>query len=145
MKYRFLLLAILAASALTSLAQNEKKAMPPVAAKTAFEKAFPAAGNVKWGKENAGYEANFSLKGKQMAAVYDNNGILKETEEDIKIIALPSPVTAYIKTHYANVAIKEAAKITKTGGEINYEAEVNKKDLIFDSNGKFIRQEKDED
>ena len=145
MKYRLLLLAMLTASALTSLAQNEKKAIPPVAAKTAFEKAFPGAEKVKWGKEKAGYEVNFSLKGKQMAAVYDNNGVLKETEEDIKITALPSPVTTYIKTHYANAAIKEAAKITKAGGEINYEAEVNKKDLIFDVNGKFIREEKDED
>ena len=144
MKYRFLLLLMLTA-ALSCFAQKEKKATPPAGAKMAFEKAFPGAEKVKWGKEKAGYEAEFVLKGKQMSAVYDNSGALKETEEDITIAALPLPVTTYIKQHYTNAVIKEAAKITKPGGEITYEAEVNKKDLIFDAGGKFIREEKDKD
>jgi Putative beta-lactamase-inhibitor-like, PepSY-like len=136
---------MLTTAAFSCFAQEEKKSMPPAAAKTAFEKAFPGAEKIKWGKEKAGYEAEFVLKGKQLSAVYDNSGALKETEEDITIAALPLPVTIYIKQHYTNAVIKEAAKITKPGGDITYEAEVNKKDLIFDAGGKFIRIEKDKD
>jgi hypothetical protein len=145
MKCSFLLLTLCAAANLTGFAQNGKKAMPSAAGKTAFEKSFPGVEKVKWGKEKNDYEATFVLRGKQMATVYDNSGVLKETEEDIKIAALPPSVTTYIKEHYPNTTIKEAAKITKPNGEISYEAKVNKKDLIFDASGKFIREEKDED
>ena len=33
--------------------------------------------------------------------------------------------------------------ITKPGGEVNYEAEVNGHDLIFNKDGKYIRTTKD--
>ena len=145
MKHPILLLIALTVVTLSVTAQKEKKMAPPAAATTAFGKAFPGAEKVKWGKEKNDYEAEFVLKGKEMAAVYDNSGVLKETEEDIKIAALPSSVLIYVKEHYPKAVIKEAAKITMPTGEINYEAEVNKKDLIFDASGKFIREVKDAD
>jgi len=144
MKVPFLIPIVLAIS-LAVLAQTGDKAMPPAAAKAAFAKAFPGAEKAKWEKEKKGYEVEFSLGGKQMSAVYDKTGAIKETEEDIKTDALPAAVVSYVKTHYPKETIKEAAKITLPNGELNYEAEVNKKDLIFDANGKFIREEKDVD
>jgi hypothetical protein len=45
--------------------------------------------------------------------------------------------------HYSGAPIKEASKIVKTNGEVNYEALVNGKDVMFDSNGKFIKVAKD--
>ena len=39
--------------------------------------------------------------------------------------------------------IKEGAKITKADGTVNYEAEVNGTDVIFDASGKFIKEAKD--
>jgi len=145
MKKKFSLLAILTVLAFTGFAQKEKNTAAPAAAKAAFEKAFPGSTKIKWGKEKADYEVNFSLQGKEMSAVYDGKGILKETEEDIKIQALPAVTVDYIKQHYKGAAIKEAAKITKPDGTINFEAEVNKKDLIFKADGTFIKEEKDED
>jgi hypothetical protein len=138
------LIIALAASSVFSQARP-KQAAPPAAAKTAFEKAFPGASKIKWGKEKEEYEVNFVQNGKEMAAVYDAGGHLKETEVDIKQSELPAPVLDYIKQHYKGASVKEAAKITKPGGEVNYEAEVNKKDIIFDAAGKFLREEKDED
>jgi hypothetical protein len=126
-------------------AQTGDKTMAPAAAKMAFAKAFPGAEKAKWGKEKKGYEVEFSLGGKQMSAVYDKTGAIKETEEDIKTDALPAAVVSYVKAHYPKETIKEAAKITLPGGAVNYEAEVKKKDLIFDAAGKFIREEKDVD
>ena len=136
MKGKLLFCVLFTTQSLTGFAQKS-------VAIAAFEKAFPHATKVKWSKEKEDYEVNFSFNAKEMSAVYSNNGILKETEESIKVAALPASVTDYIKQHYTNVHIKEAARITKPTGEINYEAEVNKTDLIFDATGKFIRQQKD--
>lgn len=144
MKNALLLIGGLALATI-ALAQGTDKAMPPAAAKTAFAKAFPGAEKARWGKEKKAYEVDFNLGSRKMSALYDKAGVLQETEEDIRPEALPGTVTSYVKTHYPKNHITEAAKITKPNGEVNYEAEVNKKDLIFDASGKFIREEKDAD
>ncbi|MBS1567677.1 MAG: PepSY-like domain-containing protein, partial [Bacteroidetes bacterium] len=82
---------------------------------------------------------------KEMAAVYNAAGVLKETEWEIKNSELPASVSGYVKQHYKGAAIKEAAKIKKSTGEVVFEAEVNKKDLIFDESGKFLRVEEDKE
>lgn len=123
--------------------KKEKSAKAPAAAQAAFQKAFPGATKVKWEKENADYEVNFTQGKKELSAVYDAAGILKETEEEIAVSALPATVAPYIKQHYKGATIKEAAKITKANGEVNYEAELNKMDVIFDKDGKFIKEAKD--
>lgn len=119
---------------------------PPAAVKTSFEKAFPGASKVKWGKEGTDeFEAEFVKGGKEYSAVFDSKGTLKETEEEIKPDALPAAATAYLAQHYKGTAVKEAAKITTPAGVVTYEAEVNKKDLLFDASGKFIKAASDKD
>ena len=78
-----------------------------------------------------------------MSALFDANGTMTELELAIKITELPSAATDYISKNYKGAAIKEAAKITKSGGEINYEAEVRGTDLIFDATGAFLKQIKE--
>jgi hypothetical protein len=51
-------------------------------------------------------------------------------------------VINYLQANYANKKIKESAKITSAAGIITYEAEVEDKDLIFDGNGKFLKEVK---
>ena len=144
MKKHLLLLTIAFGAAGAVLAQKEEKGItPPAVVKTAFEKGFPGATKPKWEKEDGDYEVGFADKGNKMTAVYDAKGVLKETEVMIKESELPAGVTDYLKAHYKGAAIHEAARITKPDGTINYEAEVNKKDVIFDSKGKFIKEEKD--
>jgi hypothetical protein len=129
--------------ALAAFAQKEKNTTASPEARNAFTKAFPAASKVKWEKEKANYEVNFVQNAQTMSAVYDAKGNLQETEQDIKIAELPAGVVDYIKQNYKGATVKEAARITKANGEINYEAEVNKKDLVFDTKGKFIKEVKD--
>lgn len=74
----------------------------------------------------------------EMSAVYDSNGVCKETELSIPGTRLPVAVKAYILKNYNGNKIKEAAKITAADGTVTYEAEVNKQDLIFDATGKFL-------
>ena len=131
------LLLMLAAAGLTLSVAAQT---PPAAVKTGFEKHFPGATKVKWDKEGTDeYEAEFQKAGKEYSAVFDSKGTLKETEEEMKPSELPAAVTAYISQHYKNAVIKEAARITTPNGVVTYEAEVNKKDLLFDATGKFIK------
>ncbi len=147
MKQYSFLMAIALCIGSVCLAQQEekegKKIVAPQAARAAFVKAFPGSSNVRWVKEDANYEAEFKQNSKVMSAVFDNKGTLMETEVNIKTSELPAPVLQYVKEHYKGASIKEAAKITKPNGEVNYEAEVKKANLLFDANGKFIKEDKD--
>ena len=142
MKKNLLVVFNLAVFCITACAQKMDESKIPVAAKQAFVQKYPGLTG-KWEKENGNYEVNFKKDGKTMSAVIDAKGSILETETDIAIQELPAAVGPYIKMHYKGAAIKEAARIEKPNGEINYEAEVNKKDVLFDTNGKFIKEAKD--
>ena len=114
----------------------------PSAVTNSFTKSFPNTTVKKWDKEGGKYEANFTKDGKTMSATFTAAGALEETETDIKISELPSAVADYVKANYKNASIKEAAVIER-GNQKMYEAEVNGKDLLFDMNSKFLKEEKD--
>ena len=114
----------------------------PAAVKASFNSAYPGI-TAKWEKEGSNYEVNFRKGGRAMSAVIEPSGSITETETTIGISELPSKVAAYITGHYPGKQIKEASKIIKADRSVNYEAEVNGKDVIFDANGKFIREAKD--
>jgi hypothetical protein len=114
----------------------------PAAVKAAFAKKYPRA-TAKWERENGKYEAAFKQKGHTMSALFDTNGTMAESEIDIKVGDLPAATLAYVKEHYKGKIIKEASRITKADGTINYEADVSGKDVIFDESGKFVKETKD--
>ncbi|RWY48060.1 PepSY-like domain-containing protein [Mucilaginibacter gilvus] len=137
-------IAIASVMGLTASAQKINSAKVPASVKKSFSLAYPSVKTVKWEKENGGYEAGFKQGNSEMSAFFKADGTQKESETEIKATELPAAVALYVKEHYKGAAIKEAAKITKTAtGEINYEAEVKGKDLLFDKDGKFIRIAKD--
>ena len=142
MKKLMMLSAIAAIVSITACGQKLDAAKVPAAVKASFTKNFPGA-TAKWEKENANYEAGFKKDGHEMSALFDANGTMTESEMEIKVAELPTAVTTYLNTNYKGVKVKEAAKITKAGGEVNYEAEVKGKDLIFDANGNFLKEVKD--
>jgi hypothetical protein len=145
MKFTKTTAAILIATGmgLTAMAQKLSPTLVPAAVKASFEKAYPGIKNVKWEKEKGDFEAGFKQGSKEMSAVFKADGTQVEAETEINAATLPASVFVYIKQHYKGAAVKEAAKITKAGGEVNYEAEVKGKDLVFDSTGKFIKVAKD--
>lgn len=135
-------LALVLLTASYSFAQ-EKSATPTAQAKATFKQQFPAATKVKWEKEKGDFEVNFMEKGTEMSAVFSPQGSLKETERTITAAELPEPAKAYLEKNYKGKKIKEAAKITKADASVNYEAKINKTDLLFDASGKFIKVAKD--
>ncbi|MES2006077.1 MAG: PepSY-like domain-containing protein [Bacteroidota bacterium] len=139
MKKIFLGLALMLTIAVTA----QKNDAAPAAAKAAFAKAYPNATKVKWEKEDGNYEVSFVDKGNELSAIYNAKGVLQESEHEMKVSELPANIQAYMKEHYKGITVKGAAKITKADGSINYEAAIKGKDVLFDANGKFLKESKD--
>ena len=114
----------------------------PAAVQESFKKNFPDVTVKKWEKEDGNFEANFSKDGKTMSATFDAEGAWMETETGIAIKDLPASVSYYVKEHYSGATIREAAMLKTPKGDM-YEAEIKGKDLLFDMNGKFLKEEKD--
>ena len=132
----------LSAVIITASAQKLKESEVPAVVVKAFEKQHPGIKGEKWEKEKGDFEVGFTNSNVKTTEVYDAKGIFKESEVEIKPTELPATATNYIAIMYKGAKIKEATKITKALGEVNYEAEVNGSDVIFDAKGKFIKAEK---
>lgn len=142
MKKLMMMSALVAAIGFSACGQKLDASKVPAAVKAAFAKQYPGI-TTKWEKEDGKFEAGFKQNGNTMSALFEANGTMTESEMDIKVSDLPATVLAYVKDHYKGKTIKEGAKITKADGTVNYEAEVDGKDVIFDSNGKFLKEVKD--
>ena len=141
MKKLLSLVALATAIGFSACAQKLNASKVPAAVKATFEKQYPGV-SVKWEKEDGKYEAGFKQNDNTMSALYEANGTMTESEMDIKVSDLPASVLAYVKENYKGKKIKEGAKITKSDGTVNYEAEVDGKDVIFDATGKFLKEMK---
>ncbi len=138
----FIMIAAITFTALSACGQKLKESQVPAAARAAFQKQYPNT-KASWDKEDANYEVNFKKGGKEMSAIIDENGTIVETETMIAVSDLPASVSDYMNKYYKGIKVKEAAKIVKANGDVNYEAEIAHKDIVFDGNGKFIKEEKE--
>ena len=112
----------------------------PAAVKAKFAKLYPNVTKVKWGKEDANYEAGFEMNKTEMSCVFDASGNLLETETEIEVSALPKTILDYCAKNYAGKKVSEGAKLVDSQNVTTYEAEIKGiGDLIFDSNGKFLK------
>lgn len=133
---------MMVAAMITSLtfAQKLQEKDVPAPVKTAFQKNFPQAKVEKWEKEGINFEAEFELNKSEQSVLFDAQGDIIETEIEIEISELPNRILDYVKKNYIGQSVKEAAKITDTKGTLTYEVEIKGMDLLFDSNGKFIKE-----
>ncbi|MCZ2357619.1 MAG: PepSY-like domain-containing protein [Bacteroidia bacterium] len=144
MKKTVILLSVMF-TVLSANAQKISDKEVPAVVKSALQKNYPNAKELKWEKEKGNYEAEFEVNETDYSLLIDASGNILETEIEIKVDALPAKVKDYITKNYAGQKIKEATKITSSKGVVTYEAEVKGKDLIFDSNGNFIKEEPEND
>ena len=72
-----------------------------------------------------------------MSVLFNEDGTKDAVEVSIAIDELPEAAKKYAT---AKGVIKDAAKITKADKSIQYEAEVNGKDLLFDEQGKPLQK-----
>ncbi len=139
MKTAIIFIAGLAGVITTAQAQKLSPSKVPSSVKHAFTKMHPGVKRVNWEKERSDYEAVFKLNGNEVSENYSPSGKLMESEVAIKVADLPKPVLDYIALHHKGAKITEAAKISKTNGQVQYEAEIAGKDLIFDEKGNPIK------
>lgn len=123
-----------------SFAQKVQEKNVPANVKTTFKKTYTAVTEVKWDKEGENYEASFDLNKKANSVLINAQGNVIETEVEMELRRLPKGILDYVKTHYVGRQAKEGAKITDAKGIVTYEVEIKGMDLIFDSNGKFIKE-----
>lgn len=149
MKKVFTVIAILATLNTQTFAQEKKegkdemksKVTVPSTVKTSFSRKYPNASKVTWEKENGNYEANWGGKsGEDNSAQFTSAGDFIEIVNAISVSELPSPVIKYVKENYNGSRITEAGKVTDAKGKLTYEAEVNRKDIIFDEKGNFVKK-----
>jgi uncharacterized membrane protein YkoI len=132
MKNKIVIMSLMFGSiALSSQAQEISKEKVPEIIKSALTNAYPKAKDVEWDKEGKGYEASFENGNEELSVVLDAKGKIIETEKEIEFSALPDTIKMALK----GKTVSEAAIITKNGKTF-YEAEVEGKDLIFDTHGK---------
>lgn len=140
-------------------AQKLKEADIPAAVKETFTKQFPNVKKAEWEKEGDNYEAEFKVsrvvmddknakkENLEKSVVYSAAGVLLETEEEIKLSALPAVISEYLSKNYVGYTSEEASKITDNKGTVTYEVELEKGkeelDVVFDANGAFLKKETD--
>ena len=131
----------------TTFAQEKNegtgKITVPSVVKSALYKKYADAKHVTWEKEKGNYEANWGGKsGEDNSVQFTRVGDFIEIVNAIPVSQLPEPVIVYVNKHYKGAHISEAGKVTDAKGKTSYEAEVNRKDLIFDEKGNFVQAEK---
>ena len=120
-------------------AQAQKLVVPEVV-KAKVKALYPQANDVDWELEDGNYEAEIEQKGSSdVSVVLNAQGSVLETETEIKVSELPTAVRTYVAQQLGNKKIKEAAKIVKADNTVEYEAQVGKKDYLFDSVGVFLK------
>jgi hypothetical protein len=115
----------------------------------AFSKQFPTIKKVKWSVEKSGeYEVEFNFSKAETSVLFDEKGTILEVETEISKKELPETIKTSLKTDFAEYKIGEVEKVV-TNGVTTYEMEAKKGkdkfDLIFDTNGKFLKKEVDKD
>lgn len=123
-----------------SFAQKMQEKNVPANVKSSFKKKYPTVKKVKWEKEEGKYEASFYVVKTDNSVLMDLQGNIIETEVEIELNQLPKSILDYVKLNYVGKKPLEAAKITGAKGKVTYEVEIKGMDLIFDSNGKFLKE-----
>ena len=96
-----------------------------------------------WEKEKGNYEANWGGKsGEDNSVQFTPSGNFIEIVKAIPVSELPKPVLNYVTEHYKSAKLGDMGKVNDAKGNTSYEVEIHGKDVIFDENGNFEKEEK---
>lgn len=123
---------------------HEHIKIPAVVKKANIEK-YPESKmhQITWEKEKGNYEANWGGKdGEANSVQYSPSGQFLEIVKEIPVKDLPKGVTAYAREHYKTTKFGDVGKVLDAAGKTFYEVEIHGKDVLFDENGNFVKEEK---
>jgi Putative beta-lactamase-inhibitor-like, PepSY-like len=113
----------------------------PASVKESFHSKFEGASKVEWKrKSDQNYEAEFKLKGVEVAAKFDQKGKWLETETTIEQSELTKDIRATISTDYKDYKIIETQKVERADDkQILFEVHLENAEEIlklqFEGNG----------
>ena len=114
---------------------------PPEVVLNAFQEKFTGAEKISWMQEEENeWEAEFMMGEKKMSACFDNSGSWFETETEVGVNELPSPVVDSINFKFMGYEIGEAAAIEKinfTGFEILIVKEGGELEILITAEGEI--------
>ena len=122
-----------------TFAQKIAEDKVPTLVQFSFYNSHPSIKNVQWEKEDANFEAQYTLQKINYSVVISADGKILETEEEIEVAQLSKNIVAYVAKNYPNKKIISAAKITNSKKVQTFEAAIKGKDLIFDTKGNFVK------
>jgi hypothetical protein len=112
----------------------------PEAVRSAFDKQFDNTMMVEWKMRDGIYKAKFNQGLKKHTAEFSSSGELLSKGEKIGKDDLPTAVSDAIKTSYASSNIDEVYRIEKKG-QTCYKVKLdNDKKVIYDAQGKVIKE-----
>ena len=111
----------------------------PVAVIDEFTLRYPDAKSISWQYRGEHYQADFKNNKMATMAILSQEGILLQTETQIRTCALPEPALAYLAKKYADKKIEVASILEDQAGVITFDAVVEKMDFTFDATGEVMR------
>ena len=135
---KLILVLIIIGLAAGSYAQNLLPADVPQAVVKSFTKKNPKVEQVEWSKSGDFYKATFADENSGKSVYYDAAGKVKQSEMQVSISQLPTPVLKYVNDNHSSGVVKYSSKITNASGKSTYVVKVKDSELVFDSNGKYM-------
>ena len=123
-----------------SIAQKLSAKAVPLAVRSELMRRYPNATKATWEKRKGNYRASFGGKaGKDNSVVISPASAFIEMGNPVDVKFLPQAVTSYVKVHY-HAQVISADKIADATGKLFYVTRVaGDKEVLFDTNGKFIK------
>lgn len=145
---RILFMALLFCAFSIARAQNaedtslDPRQVPAVVVEN-FTKQFP---NVTpaWHKDGAHYRVSYIDPQSKLGRVlvYDKEGSVVRTENEVDKAGLPTPIGDYYSDNYPGETYQVWSTDDKTGGRTLYFSNRNEETIYFDQNGKVMSQKK---
>ena len=119
----------------------------PPELRTAFDQAYPDAGDVEWERDGESFKVEFETNRKDQEVWYAADGKAAKTEKEIGEGELPQTIKSAIAGKYADYKI-DSIEMTEEGGSATYEVELEKGwddeiQVVFDAEGKVLNEWKD--
>jgi len=139
---KLIFVSLLFISIIPSFAQIRKI---PAEVTQALKDKYPNADNVSWKDRITVFAAVFEMNNEKYEARFTDKGVWRSTEKEISESEIPEEVKdGFDKSKYADWEIKNAYLIELPDGATQYrilvaKSDIQKKNLLFNSDGKLLK------
>lgn len=111
----------------------------PQSVQTTFGSSYKDVTDTRWESNDDVYRSSFTQNGKNMSAVYDKSGKIREMRTSLEMSDLPVSVQNSLKGKEANMPYE-----VQVGNSTYYSTQIGGKETYYDANGKTVTLPKTE-